>query len=46
MIIHPSAIIESTEIGQGTKIWAFAHVLPGALIGKDCNICDGVSLQG
>lgn len=37
---HPQAIVESNKVGSGTRIWAFAHVLPGATIGKDCNICD------
>jgi len=37
---HPNAIVESTRIGRGTRIWAFAHVLPGAVIGEDCNLCD------
>lgn len=42
---HPQALIESTHIGDGTRIWAFAHVLPGARIGADCNICDGVFIE-
>jgi acetyltransferase-like isoleucine patch superfamily enzyme len=42
---HPQAIVESTRIGPGTKIWAFAHVLPGAVIGRDCNICDHVFIE-
>ena len=46
MFIHPKAIADSTEIGQGTKIWAFAHVLTGAVLGRDCNICDGVFIEG
>jgi acetyltransferase-like isoleucine patch superfamily enzyme len=33
-------------VGAGTRIWAFAHVLPGARIGRDCNICDGVFVEG
>lgn len=37
---HPDARVESDSIGQGTRIWAFAHILPGAEIGRDCNICD------
>jgi UDP-2-acetamido-3-amino-2,3-dideoxy-glucuronate N-acetyltransferase len=37
---HETAIVESSAIGSGTRIWAFAHVLPGAKIGADCNICD------
>lgn len=43
---HPSALCESDAIGQGTKIWAFVHVLPGAVIGDECNICDGVFVEG
>lgn len=42
---HPNALCESNQIGTGTKIWAFAHVLPGAVIGSDCNICDGVFIE-
>ncbi|MGA2600213.1 MAG: WxcM-like domain-containing protein [Bryobacteraceae bacterium] len=37
---HPAAIVETARIGPRTRIWAFAHVLPGAAIGCDCNICD------
>jgi acetyltransferase-like isoleucine patch superfamily enzyme/dTDP-4-dehydrorhamnose 3,5-epimerase-like enzyme len=37
---HPAAICESDSVGANTRIWAFAHVLPGARIGSDCNICD------
>ena len=32
--------METDQIGPGTRIWAFAHVLRGAVIGADCNICD------
>ncbi len=38
--IHSHALVESENIGPGTRIWAFAHVLRGAIIGADCNICD------
>ena len=37
---HPLAVVESSSIGDSTRIWAFAHILPGARIGSDCNICD------
>jgi acetyltransferase-like isoleucine patch superfamily enzyme/dTDP-4-dehydrorhamnose 3,5-epimerase-like enzyme len=37
---HETALVESPTIGDGTRIWAFAHVLPGARIGRECNICD------
>ncbi len=40
VFVHPQAICESKTIGAGTRIWAFSHVLPGAVIGADCNICD------
>ena len=43
--IHPQAICESSNIGENTRIWAFVHVLPGAIIGRDCNICDGVFVE-
>jgi len=44
--IHPSAIVESSvSIGNGTKIWAFSHVLPDVQIGDDCNICDHVFIE-
>jgi len=42
---HPQALVESTHIGPRTRIWAFAHVLPGAVIGEDCNICDHVFIE-
>ncbi len=37
---HETALVETSKIGDGTRIWAYAHVLAGATIGKDCNICD------
>ena len=42
---HPQAIVETERIGEGTRVWAFAHVLPGAAIGRDCNICDHVFIE-
>lgn len=42
---HEKALVESTQIGPRTRIWAFAHVLSGARIGADCNICDGVFVE-
>lgn len=44
-MIHPSAICDSKSIGKGTNVWAFAHILEGAEIGKDCNICDFVFIE-
>lgn len=45
MFVHPNALCESIHVGVGTRVWAFAHVLPGARIGADCNICDGVFIE-
>ena len=44
-MIHEKAICESKKIGTGTNLWAFSHVLPGAVIGEDCNICDHVFIE-
>lgn len=45
VFVHPQALCESTTIGSKTRVWAFAHVLPGARIGADCNICDHVFIE-
>src|SRR3982075_1163550 len=42
---HVSALVEAEAIGAGTRIWAFAHILPGARIGCDCNICDHTFIE-
>lgn len=38
--IHPQALVETKTIGEKSKIWAFVHILQGAAIGKNANICD------
>jgi acetyltransferase-like isoleucine patch superfamily enzyme/dTDP-4-dehydrorhamnose 3,5-epimerase-like enzyme len=44
--VHPQALVEAgARIGARTRIWAFAHVLPGACIGEDCNICDHTFIE-
>lgn len=40
VFVHDLALCESEHIGPGTRIWAFAHVMKGAVIGRDCNIGD------
>lgn len=42
---HPSAIVESENIGEFTRIWAFTHILPKAVLGSRCNICDHVFIE-
>jgi UDP-2-acetamido-3-amino-2,3-dideoxy-glucuronate N-acetyltransferase len=46
VFVHPMGLCESETVGDGTRVWAFAHVLPGAEIGDDCNICDHVFIEG
>lgn len=45
VFIHPAGICESPHVGDDTRIWAFAHVLPGARVGAECNICDHVFIE-
>ncbi len=45
--LHPQALVDDgAEVGSGTRVWAFAHILPGARIGADCNICDHTFVEG
>lgn len=43
---HESAVIDSgCEIGEGTRIWHFSHIMPGCKIGKNCNIGQNVVIS-
>jgi len=43
--IHPTAIVdEGAVIGAGTKIWHFSHIMPEAVIGKNCVIGQNVMI--
>jgi UDP-2-acetamido-3-amino-2,3-dideoxy-glucuronate N-acetyltransferase len=42
---HALAVVETQQVGKGTRIWAFAHILPGAKIGAECNICDHTFIE-
>jgi acetyltransferase-like isoleucine patch superfamily enzyme len=46
VFLHPQALAETDRIGKGTRVWAFAHVLDGAQVGENCNLCDGVFVEG
>lgn len=40
---HETAVIDDgCEIGEGTKIWHFSHIMPGCQIGRNCNIGQNV----
>ncbi len=43
--VHPQALCESRKVGAGTRIWAFAHVLEGAVLGRDVNVCDHTFIE-
>jgi acetyltransferase-like isoleucine patch superfamily enzyme/dTDP-4-dehydrorhamnose 3,5-epimerase-like enzyme len=45
VFVHPRALCETSAVGENTRIWAFAHVLPGATLGRDCNVCDHVFIE-
>ena len=43
---HPTAVIdEPCEIGEGTKIWHFSHVMANSKIGKNCNLGQNVVIS-
>jgi UDP-2-acetamido-3-amino-2,3-dideoxy-glucuronate N-acetyltransferase len=43
VVIHPSAIVdEGAQLGDGTRVWHFVHVSPGARIGEGCSLGQGV----
>lgn len=44
---HANALIdEGVSVGKGSRVWAFAHLATGAIVGEDCNICDHTFLEG
>jgi UDP-2-acetamido-3-amino-2,3-dideoxy-glucuronate N-acetyltransferase len=45
IFVHAQALCESEQVGEGTRIWAFAHVMKGAVVGHDCNIGDHAFLE-
>lgn len=40
VFVHPNGLVESKSVGSGTRVWAFAHIMDGAIVGTDCNIGD------
>ena len=40
---HPTAVIDNDcQIGEGSKIWHFSHIMPGCTIGNNCNLGQNV----
>lgn len=46
VFVHERALNESSQVGAGSRIWAFAHVMKGAVVGRNCNIGDHAFLEG
>jgi acetyltransferase-like isoleucine patch superfamily enzyme len=45
--IHPQALVDpGATVGAGTRVWAFAHVANGAVVGDDCNVCEHAFIEG
>lgn len=45
--LHSQALVDAgVTIGPRTRVWAFAHIVKGARIGEDCNICDHTFIEG
>ncbi|WP_169083623.1 acyltransferase [Paenibacillus sp. PL91] len=42
---HEQALVETDNIGDDTRVWAFTHILSGAKIGKNCNINDHTFIE-
>lgn len=43
--IHEKATCDTTNVGEGTRIWGSTHVLAQAKIGRNCNICEQVFIE-
>lgn len=43
--IHPTALVESSEIGDSTNVWAMVHIMKGVRVGGGCNIGDHAFLE-
>jgi UDP-2-acetamido-3-amino-2,3-dideoxy-glucuronate N-acetyltransferase len=47
VFIHPTSIVEgAVEIGPGTRVWHFCHIMPGAVIGAGCVLGQNVFIGG
>ena len=46
VFIHPTALVESNDVGDETKVWAFAHIMAGARLGRRCVVGDHAFIEG
>lgn len=45
VFVHEKGLCESEHVGPRTRVWAFAHVMKGAIVGGDCNIGDHAFIE-
>lgn len=45
VFVHERALCESDAVGPRTRVWAFAHVMRGAVVGADCNVGDHAFIE-
>jgi UDP-2-acetamido-3-amino-2,3-dideoxy-glucuronate N-acetyltransferase len=45
VFVHDKALCESEHVGPRTRVWAFAHIMPGAIVGADCNVGDHAFIE-
>lgn len=46
LYIHPSSVVDAgAQVGEGTKVWHFCHLMPTCRVGKDCNIGQNVFID-
>jgi acetyltransferase-like isoleucine patch superfamily enzyme len=46
VFVHPTALVDTSEVGSGTRVWAFAHLMEGAVVGSNCKIGDHAFIEG
>lgn len=45
-LLHTTALVSpEASVGDGTRVWAFTNITAGAVVGRDCNICDHVFIE-
>lgn len=45
LFVHPTALVESDQVGDGTRVWAYAHIMKGAVVGVDCKVGDHAFIE-
>lgn len=44
--IHKLADVQSACLGEQTRVWQYSVILPGAVIGRNCNVCAHTLIEG